>query len=120
MKRYLGYRRMHQSDEGTPTTERCVVNVEVNGRIRPLRPRLDIRNHSPSGFELGYGGSGPAQLALALVADCCGPREAVPAIYQRVKRLVSKLPHEGWVLTENEVRKAVEEARAEVGDMLTD
>jgi len=26
-------------------------------------------NHSPDGFEWGYGGSGPAQLALAIYQD---------------------------------------------------
>ena len=35
----------------------------------PLDSRLDMRNHSPTGFEWGYGGSGPAQLALALAAS---------------------------------------------------
>lgn len=38
--------------------------VTVNGRA--LDPRFDLRFHSPDGFEWGYGGSGPAQLALAL------------------------------------------------------
>src|SRR5215469_11969326 len=32
--------------------------------------RLELVNHSPSGFDWGPGGSGPAQLALALLADC--------------------------------------------------
>jgi hypothetical protein len=36
---------------------------------RDLDPRTDLRNHSPDGFEFGYGGSGPAQLALAILAD---------------------------------------------------
>lgn len=40
--------------------------VEVNGA--PLNPRLDLQNHSPDGFEWGYSGSGPAQLALAILA----------------------------------------------------
>ena len=40
--------------------------VEINGA--PLDPRLDLRNHSPDGFEWGYPGSGPAQLALAILA----------------------------------------------------
>ena len=40
------------------------VIVTVNGR--PLNPRLDLYNHSPTGFEWGYCGSGPAQLALAI------------------------------------------------------
>jgi len=34
-----------------------------------LPMRLDLVNHSPSGFEWSYGGSGPAQLALTLLAD---------------------------------------------------
>ena len=44
-------------------TARVTVDME------PLDPRLDLANHSPTGFEWGYGGSGPAQLALALLAD---------------------------------------------------
>ena len=40
--------------------------VEANGA--PLNPRLDLVNHSPDGFEWGYSGSGPAQLALAILA----------------------------------------------------
>lgn len=28
---------------------------------------LKVRNHSPGGFSWGYGGSGPAQLALAIM-----------------------------------------------------
>src|SRR5262245_22144387 len=40
------------------------------GRQRsPLPLCLELRNHSPTGFEWGYGGSGPAQLALALLVD---------------------------------------------------
>lgn len=42
-------------------------SVTVNGD--PLAPRRDLFNHSPTGFEWGYGGSGPAQLALALMCD---------------------------------------------------
>ena len=45
--------------------------------VRELTPALShgIRNHSSSGFEWGYGGSGPAQLALAILADHFGPAE---------------------------------------------
>ena len=32
-----------------------------------LAPSLALRNHSPTGFAWGYGGSGLAQLALALL-----------------------------------------------------
>ena len=41
----------------------CVVwAIAGNGERKPLNPRQELRNHSPTGFEWGYGGSGPAQL----------------------------------------------------------
>jgi Family of unknown function (DUF6166) len=45
------------------------VVVEVDGR--PLTPKRSqaVWNHSPDGFEVGYGGSGPAQLALAILLE---------------------------------------------------
>lgn len=62
MKTYVGQRL----DTG------CEVYVVDDGKTYPLPPRDNIRNHSPDGFEWGYGGSGPAQLALAILADCNG------------------------------------------------
>jgi hypothetical protein len=47
MKTYHGYRQQHLDNDGKPTSLKCVVTVNVNGKKRPLRPRLDIRNHSP-------------------------------------------------------------------------
>lgn len=54
-----------------------------------LDPRLDIVNHSPDGFSWGYYGSGPAQLALAILADATNghPTYAL-ANYQAFKREV--------------------------------
>lgn len=49
-----------------PEDELGETSVTVDGK--PLPPRLDLRNHSPTGFEWGYSGSGPAQLALAILA----------------------------------------------------
>jgi hypothetical protein len=42
--------------------------------IKPLGagPSQALLNHSPDGFEWGYSGSGPAQLALALLLDATG------------------------------------------------
>ena len=114
MKIYRGYRRMQLDIAGKPTTRDCMVEVWGDGADGPselsylLPLRLDIRNHSPSGFEWGYGGSGPAQLALALVADCAGDELATPAIYQRVKGLlVARLPKDGWILQEDVVRQFI-------------
>jgi hypothetical protein len=48
---------------------RTAVGVRVVADGQQLPPRHDLCNHSPDGFEFGYAGSGPAQLALALLAD---------------------------------------------------
>jgi len=59
--------------EGTPPQESELPHyipgsgVTIGGE--ELRPEesLKLRNHSPDGFSWGYSGSGPAQLALALL-----------------------------------------------------
>jgi len=42
----------------------AIVHVAVNGI-----PLIHIPYHSPDGFEWGYGGSGPADLSLSMLAD---------------------------------------------------
>ena len=47
---------------------------------RPVDGVWNLRHivyHSPDGFEWGYGGSGPADLALAILADHLGEPEAL-------------------------------------------
>jgi hypothetical protein len=49
-------------------------------------------NHSPDGFNWGYGGSGPAQLALALLLEVVDVPTAV-SLHQTFKtEVVSQLP----------------------------
>ena len=82
--------------------------VEVTVAGRPLNPRLDLWNHSPTGFEWGYGGSGPAQLALALLVDCLEDEEQAIALHQEFKfAIVAKLPTAMWTLTRQDVVSAV-------------
>jgi len=62
------------------------VVVQEEGRLaRALNPRHDLFDHSPTGFEYGYGGSGPAQLALALLADASGNPTLAIEHHQRFK-----------------------------------
>lgn len=44
-----------------------VVVVTVDDMTVPLFPSLKVHSHSPDGFEIGYSGSAPAQLALAIL-----------------------------------------------------
>ena len=97
--------------------EGYAVIVRVNGRR--LNPRQDLWNHSPDGFEWGYGGSGPAQLALAILANHCGNDEQALNFYQRFKwAVVAELPGRGWTLTSRDIDqliKNVQEAELLVG-----
>ena len=58
--------------------------IWVNGVL--LRPEESQRiyNHSPDGFCLGYGGSGPAQLALAIML-LIYPKDRALQCYQTFK-----------------------------------
>jgi hypothetical protein len=80
-----------------------VVRETATGQTTPLPMRHDIRNHSPSGPEWGYGGSGPAQLALAILADAVGPERA-EAIYQDFKfKVIAGLDGDEWTITREDL-----------------
>ena len=85
------------------------------GIRRPLKPRLDLFNHSPDGFAWGYGGSGPAQLALALLADVFhgepeGDAHAVN-LHQNFKfAMIGPLDQKtGFTMTEEEIKRWVDQ-----------
>jgi hypothetical protein len=83
-----------------------VVRVIVDGR--PLNPRQDLYNHSPDGFEWGYGGSGPTQLALAILADYLNDDEQALNLYQRFKwEVIATLPKKSWTLNEHQIREVL-------------
>jgi len=92
----------------------------VPGSLAPLPVRLDVRKHSPTGFEWGYEGSGPAQLALALclhVLETEGApwwRERALHCYQDVKRLlIAPVQDNQWQFTSDDVRWAIRDAEQE-------
>lgn len=105
MKCYYGSR----DADGT-----CKVRVvQVFGTVpllaEPLNLRLDLVNHSPTGFEWGYAGSGPAQLALAILADVLGEDKAAITLHQAFKfHTIAKLPRDTpWELTVHQVLDAL-------------
>lgn len=76
------------------------VDVVEDGRRRALR---HVVHHSPTGFEWGYGGSGPADLALSILTDAAGEPTA-RTWYQAFKwDVVAQLDREAWELREEEV-----------------
>jgi hypothetical protein len=86
--------------------------VTIDGEA--LDFRLDLRNHSPTGFDWGYCGSGPAQLALAILAHHCDSNEEALDLYQRFKwAVIAGLPRIGWSLNTQQIDEAIERIRAQ-------
>ena len=95
-KSYIGV-----EGKSTPNVGRVIVRSE-DMICNKLDPRYDLVNHSPDGFAWGYTGSGPAQLALAILA---GNTDAETALthYQRFKEDVIGKLQGNWQLTETQV-----------------
>lgn len=90
----------------------ALVTIHTRHTTFPLGMRLDLANHSPGGFEWGYAGSGPAQLALAILADCLGDDGMALRLYQRFKDdVIGRLPRDDFRLSEEQVKEWVEKAR---------
>ncbi|KPN29414.1 hypothetical protein SY89_00127 [Halolamina pelagica] len=104
----------------TERTEVRYVGTRVRGGVRvrtypgkqDLTPSrsLEVVSHSPSGFEWGYGGSGPAQLALAILLDYTDDQEVAQSHYQAFKcEIVSQLActrGDGmWTLTAGKIEQ---------------
>lgn len=98
---------------GTRTQTMTIVEFQqVEGECWfALDPRLDLANHSPTGLEWGYRGSGPAQLAIAILATRLDPEEALQ-YYQTFKDLtVAALGGETWELDGDLVDRIIAELR---------
>jgi len=72
----------------------------------PLDLRLDLSSHSPTGFHWGYCGSGPAQLALAILALVAEDDELACEGHQAFKRdVIACIPQSmGWMLTDDSIK----------------
>ena len=103
-KVYVGVRSSGPGAEGVS------VSVLEDGVPRSLPLRLDLRDDSPHGFEWGFGSGGPAQLALAILADITGNDAYAVRHHHWFKlEVVGALPWEGWKLTEDQVRGWIDE-----------
>ncbi|MBV9586877.1 MAG: hypothetical protein JO213_18540 [Alphaproteobacteria bacterium] len=92
---------------GGRSLDGAVVTVDGN----PLQPRYDLKRLSATGFEWTYEGGGPAQLALALLADHLGEDAKALALYEPfMKHVVAELDN-SWELTSTDIDAALAELR---------
>ena len=76
-----------------------------------LSPRTDLFTRSSAGLDWGYDGNGPAQCALAIVADVLGDDLRAVRVHSGFHfRTIAALPrHLSWQLTQAQVLAIVED-----------
>ena len=96
---YEGHRRSKGGPQGV------MIRCEPEGSVVPLHPGRSqrFRNHSPSGFNWGYTGSGPAQLALALLLDATGDEKLSLRHYQDFKFQIVANWGDDWIIAKQEI-----------------
>ena len=84
-------------------------SVTIDGRPLPLH--LDIVHRSPTGHEWGFWGSGPAQLALAILMTVTDRAEA-KLRYEAFRRSVTaRITRDSWTLTTVQVEEWLRQHR---------
>jgi hypothetical protein len=89
-------------------------HVQVEEPDKPDRlvaPRTDLLKHCSTGLDWGYSGNGPAQCALAVLADALGDDLRALRVHQGFHfYVIAALPrHLTWQLNEAQIIKTVTE-----------
>jgi len=92
---------------GGRSLDGAVVTVAEGSQTKPLDPRYDLRRLSATGFEWTYEGAGPAQLALALLADHLGDDARALELYDPFMRGVVAELDNSWELTGGDIDAAL-------------
>jgi len=82
-------------------SEDIVCSRDADG-IHTNVPRRII-NHSPDGYEWGYGGSGPADFALNILSIFMGQDEAWKYHQDFKWDFIAKLPYEGGTIKREDI-----------------
>jgi hypothetical protein len=113
---YTG-RIINDEAEGIQDIDRIVTRHGGDGSavVLDLKRSLKLRNHSPTGFCWGYGGSGPSQLALAILLDYLKDEGRALGLYMDFKfKVIAGLPmDEDFVLTDQQIESAIAEIEIE-------
>lgn len=72
---------------GRRSSRRVFIGTTENETMKEITPERSQKqfNHSPDGFSWGYPGSGPAQLALAIMLEITNNETLAALIYHQFK-----------------------------------
>ncbi len=86
-----------------------VLVTEFDGNMKQIQPSSPLQHciyHSPDGFEWGYGGSGPADLALSILNDYLhGDFNKAFQYHQLFKQeFIVGIHLDNWIITDQEIK----------------
>lgn len=100
------YYEGHKVRIGVAEVNVKTINSDYSKNVEKLDPRYDLRDHSQDGFEWGYVGSGPSQLAIALCSHVLsvwgnqsnGDEIATTVYHEYSRRVISKIKEPRFIL----------------------
>ena len=107
------YTGMRIRDRNSPPWGSAHVTCPDGQALKP-EPSQELWNHSPDGFEWGHKGSGPAQLALAILLDYLKNKKVAVKLHQLFKGdYVAGFDREGWTLSVDDLEIWIDLAKAQ-------
>lgn len=99
--------KLEKDGKGGPGTV-----ITPSGDQLEVEPSLSIENHSPSGFQWGYRGSGPRQLSIALLLHHTqDPEFAAAHSLEFMRRFVARIDADETALAVGLLETFVQEKR---------
>lgn len=92
--------KTYRGKKSAGTIKGQIILVEEDEKLYALK---HIKRHSPTGFNWGYGGSGPADTALSILTNCLGEEEA-SQLYQPFKWAFVAGWGNKWSISEKEIK----------------
>jgi len=111
MTKYVVYKEGEKNDL-KPVTLTAVETLRKRVHKRNITPTRSqkVWNHSPDGYNFGYGGSGPAQLALAILLDHTNDSILSVSRHQDFKwEFICNMNHPGGTITDKQIDKWLKE-----------
>lgn len=103
--------------EGFRFEHPVVIKIDASKRKSLLPTYQHIKNHSTNGFEWGYNGSGPSQLAFAIVYDITKDEELSLQLYKEFKRrVIAPLPSDYWRLSTDVIKAHLQKIWKDIHD----